>query len=197
MNNKSIILSQGLKPIIVALVVTLFFIILDLDFLGNIAIIVTLFIVYMYRNPSRYIFENTKHILSAVDGKVTAIDKFDDKTKIYCKVGLLDTHNIKAPVSGELKIKKIQKGLHLNPNSLKASGLNEQVVLKIAGIKIKLLSGFCNNSIDITNSQNVEQGDNISVLTDGYVIITLKHDEQINVKIGEKLIAGQTVLATR
>lgn len=197
MNNKSIILSQGLKPIIISLLIALFFKFVELDALGNIAIVISLFIVFMYRNPTRYIFENTKHILSPVDGKITAVDSFEDKTRIYCKVGLLDSHNIKAPVSGELKIKKVQKGLHLNPNSLMANSLNEQVVIKIGNVKLKLLSGFCNGSIDITSSQKLEQGDNISVLTDGYVVMTLKHNEEINIKIGDKLVAGQTVIATK
>ena len=116
------------------------------------------------------------------------------KYKVYCKVGLLDNHIVRAPLSTTMKIKKYKRGLNLNVNSYKASLYNEQVVLKFDDIKVKLISGLCNIKIKRMYESNVSQGDKISVFIDGLVIITISDGIDLLIKIGDKLTAGQTIL---
>ena len=186
------IITQGIKYILLSAIVTFVLFLLDLEILSFLALVLTLFLGYVYRNPSRHIFNNDKYILSPVDGIVEAIDNVHGKYKIYCKVSLCDVHNVKAPVGGEMKIKKHHKGLNLDPNSFKGSLLNEQVIFKFHHLKLKLVGGLCNPSIKFTSKHNVEQGDNIAVLVDGIAIVTIKDTHELDITIGEKLTAGQT-----
>lgn len=204
MNNNTMILQQGYKNILIAAIVSIVMLVLDCEFLGSVAILATLFLLFVYRNPNRHIYVNTEHLLAPVDGIVEAIDKSNDEVKIYCKVRMYDVHNVKAPISGELKLIKEQKGLNLNPNSYKGSILNEQLVCqfeknvkeKNITLKLQLIGGFCNSKIELIEKNNIEQGENISVFTDGIAILTLQNNEELNISIGDKIVAGQTVIST-
>lgn len=195
MKNK-IILEEGYKPVIIALVLSIVVDLLISDALGDIGLLITLFILFVYRNPSRHIFENSSSVLAPVDGVVTAIDNIDGKQKIYVKVNLCNIHVVRAPLSGEYKIKNTQNGLNLNPNSYKANLLNEQSTLKFKNeqLSIKFLSGICNGKIDFKNSSTVSQGEELGLFLDGNVIITVKNENNLLIKMGDKLKAGQSLL---
>ncbi len=200
MNNIGFISKKGLKPLLfligLALVLTFFI----SDFLGNVAIVLVLVTVYIFRDTKRYIFENSTSVLAPVDGKILAIDTVDDKYKIYCKVGLFDNHLVRAPFDSELKVKKYQKGLNLNPNTVKAKALNEQATYKFTSeedqtvLKLKLISGLCNIGIDEVENKNVSQGEELVYFLDGIAIITVKKENKLLVSFGEKLLCGQTIL---
>ncbi len=195
MKNK-FILEEGYKPVVIALISSILVDILLSDTLGDIGLLITLFILFVYRNPSRHIFENSTSVLAPVDGVVTAIDNVDGKQKIYVKVNLCNTHIVRAPISGEYKVKNVQNGLNLNPNSYKANLLNEQSTLKFKNeqLSIKFLSGMCNGKIDFKNNSTVSQGEELGLFLDGNVIITVKNENSLLIKMGDKLKAGQTLL---
>jgi phosphatidylserine decarboxylase len=148
----------------------------------------------MYRNNYRHVFSNTQNVLAPIDGTITAIDNTNGKYKIYCKVGLLNNHVLRAPIDAELKIKKFKHGLNLNPNTYKASLYNEQIVLKFDDIKLKIISGLCNSKMKRPKETNVSQGDKIGVFIDGIVIITVSSKNNLLVNIGDKVTSAQTVL---
>jgi len=192
----NLILNQGYKAILIALILSILVGLIISDTLGDIGLLITLFLVFIYRNPYRHVYENTTSVLSPVDGTVTAIDNVDGKQKIYIKVNLCNTHVVRAPITGEFKIKNKQNGLNLNPNSYKASLLNAQTTLKFKNeqLSIKFLSGMCNSKIDLKNGSNVSQGEELGLFLDGNVIISTKHDNDLSIKIGDKLKSAQTIL---
>ena len=149
---------------------------------------------FIYRNPSRHIFENSKSILSPIDGKIIAIDCVDGKQKIYCKVNLCNNHILRAPQSGNFKIKKYHHGLNLNPNSYKANILNEQITIKFKNLKLKLISGICNQTIEYSEKTEAMQGENIGLFLDGIAIMTVKENFSLMIDIGDKVTAGQTII---
>jgi len=69
--------------------------------------------------------------------------------------------------------------------------------LKFDDIKVKLISGLCNNKIKRIPNRNVIQGEKITVFLDGLVIISIDEKSKLMVNIGDKLISGQTVLFKR
>jgi len=195
MKKDSFILREGYKNITITFVTALFFMLFISDYLGYIGIFVGIFLVYVYRNNYRHIFKNTQNILAPIDAVVSSIDKVNGKTKIYCKVSLCtNNHVLRAPIDGELKVKKYKHGLNLNPNTYKASLYNEQIVLKFDDLKVKLISGLCNNKIKRIPNRNVVQGEKITVFLDGLVIITMDEKSKLMVNIGDKLTSGQTLL---
>lgn len=200
--NNSFIVKEGYKPIIISLIITFLLYVFDLEFLGAVGIVLTLFLIFVYRDTTRYIYENSSNILSPIDGKVIAIDNKHHKTKIYIQVCLLNNHNIRAPFKSSCKIKHKQFGLNLDPSSYKGSLLNEQVKMKFSSIdyenknlKMKLVSGFFNPSITLNNNEISEQGETIGLFIHGIAELTLDNAMDISVSINEKVKAGQTIIS--
>lgn len=192
------LLKEGITPLAVSFVVTVFFYLIDLEFLGFLFLLVTLFIGYIFKNKSRHIYANTTSILSPIDGKVIAIDNSHGKTKLYCKVNLFDDHIVRAPIASDLQVKKFQHGINLDPNSVKSKLLNEQIVLKFDDLKIRFISGLCNIALHKPDETiSYQQGDSLFTFIDGIVIITIKHNNNLAINIGDKLLSGQTILFKR
>lgn len=194
MKKNSLILPEGYKKITITFIVAIALLLFLSDCLGYLALLIALSLAYIYRNSSRHIFNNSQMVLAPIDSTVTAIDKSNGKYKIYCKVSLCNNHILRAPMDAEIKVKKYKRGLNLNPNSYKASLYNEQTVLKIEDIKIKLISGLYNHKMKRIKESTVTQGDKISVFLDGLVIITIPKEYDLQINIGDKLISGQSVL---
>ena len=194
MKNNNKILEEGYRNIGISFGISLFLLLFISDCLGYIGLLISLFIVFVYRNSKKHIFINSQNILAPIDATVTAIDTVNGKTKVYCKVNLCNNHIFRAPQDSEMKIKKYKRGLNLNPNSHKASMYNEQITLKFDDMKVKLISGLCNNRIKKMNDSTVVQGDKLAVFLDGLVVITFAAENKYLVSIGDKLSSGQTVL---
>ncbi len=192
-----ILLQEGYKPVAFTFIISIVLLLFISDFLGYLGIVITIVLLFIYRDSKRYIFKNTQSVLAPIDGTIIAIDEVKGKFKIYCKVGLLNNHILRAPIDGEVKVKKHQKGLNLNPDTYRATLYNEQIVLKFSDIKVKLISGLCNPKMKRIKECQVLQGDKISVFLDGLVIITIPKGSNIMVKIGEKLTSGQSILFKR
>lgn len=199
--NKNFIVKEGYKPVIISLVITFILYLIDLEFLGAIGVVITLLLVFAYRDTARYIFENPSNILSPVDGKVIAIDQKENKTKIYVQVCLIDNHNIRAPFKSSCQIKQKQFGLNLDPSSYKGTLLNEQIKIKFTSndyadkaIKLKLISGFFNPKIYIDSKEECEQGDTLGLFINGIAQITLTNMES-SLNINDKIKAGQTIIS--
>ena len=191
--NNQIIFKEGYFKIAIALAIAIFLNLFICDFLSYIAFLITALIVYIYRDPNRHIYRNSKSILSPVDGKIEVIDYIDGKQKIYIKVSLCDSHKVISPVSGQLEIKECKHGLNLNPNSYKAKILNEQSIIRIDDLEITFISGKCNTQINFINNKIVEQGEELGVFLDGVVILTLKDRKKLKLQSGDKIKYGEEI----
>ena len=197
MKNSGIILTQGYKYIIAIFIVAIITSLLDLEIISTILYIITIFALFIFRNPNRVIFKNENAILSPIDGRVSAIDIVDGNKVIYCKVSPCDTHIVRSPSDTAIEIKNKRNGLNLNPNSFKANILNEQMTFVFTNMKLKLISGICNPRIEYTEDANALQGEQIAIFIDGLAVITIDNNIELDVNIGDKLTAGQSVLFTK
>ena len=194
MKKNKIILPEGYKKIVTVFAVSIFLLFFVYDCFGYWGMLLGFFLMFVYRDTYRHVFKNTDTILAPIDSTITAIDNVNGKCKIYCKVSICNNHVLRAPIDAELKMKKYRCGLNLNPNTYKASLYNEQIVLKFDDIKLKLISGLCNNKMKRFKEVEVSQGDKIGIFLDGIVVITVSSKHDILVNIGDKLTSGQTVL---
>ena len=197
MKNSGIILTQGYKYIIAIFIVAIITSLLDLEIISTILYIITIFALFIFRNPNRVIFKNENAILSPIDCTVSAIDIVDGDKVIYCKVSPCDTHIVRSPSDTVIEIKNKRNGLNLNPNSFKANILNEQMTFVFTNMKLKLISGICNPRIEYTEDTNALQGEQIAIFIDGLAVITIDNNIELDVNIGDKLTAGQSVLFTK
>ena len=191
----SIIAKEGQKYILIAFIAMIFFILLECGFFTFISFVIMFSLIYIYRY--KYIdftaFKQNE-IKAPISGTVSAIDVKDFKKSIYIDVSLCDSHILRSLDDGTCDI-KIKRGLNLFLDSFKSKVLNEQASLVYANSSMQLYSSMCNSSIKISNNKSLKKGEKIGVFLQGQVIVTLNKEFQILVKIGDKVVSGQTLLA--
>ena len=131
------------------------------------------------------------NITSPVNGVVVAIEQIGHKKyKIFIKVSKT---NLKfyAPINGYINIKEYQKGLNLNPLSIKGMLLNTKIRFFIDELEIEIFSGLCSPEVSI-NDKYVRKNEDIGLLLDGLVIIYLNRKPQVELNMAVE--AKQTIL---
>lgn len=195
MNNNSFILSIGIKPILITVVLVLLSYLFICNTFSFLLLLLALFFIYSYRNSSRHIFANKEHLLAPVDSKVIAIDYQDTKVDIYCQINPTGLKKVFAPIDGLLEVKKYFKGANLDPLSYKGKLLNTQIEYKLESVDLKIISGKCSMGIEaLKESKDIKQGDTIALCDSGIVVISLERTQDINVQLNENIVAGQTKL---
>ena len=197
MNNTTIIAKQGFKPIAIALFLAIIFdLIIGCSFMGNLLYLLTFVLLIVYRNPERSVYSDENEVLAPIDGKVIAIDEYEGKKNIYIDVSLCDTHILRAPLGGDFETLSHRHGLNLSHFTYKASKLNEKALLSFENkLKIELLSGFCTPSIKLPHDHKINKGERMGVFMQGSAKIILDADKETFVNIGDKVYAGETIIA--
>ncbi len=190
MNN--FIAKEGLKSIYISFAATIFSFLFLCNFITTVLLLLTLFLVYIYRNnlTSK---SSTDALVSIIDGKVFAIDKSKENTSIYIEVGLLDSHILIAPKDASFKKVYQKHGLNLSQFSYKAKELNSKTILSFDDISVELYEGRFNISHDFIDNCDVKQYDKIGLFIDGIVKIVVPSSTNISLKLGQKLKAGETL----
>lgn len=191
----NVIAKEGHKSILIAFIAMLVFIILECEVFVFVTFAITGFLLFTYRYKYIDIKSlNKDEIYAPISGKVSAIDVKDFKKSIHIDVGLLDSHILRALESSSVSI-VYKRGLNLSLGSLKARKLNETVIIKSDNLTIQLISSICNNSIEVSSKKRYEKGEKIGVFIHGKVIVTLPSNTITDLKIGQELKDGMTVIA--
>ena len=197
MKNNFVILDEGNKflfPSLICLVISILF--GHLLFVLVFLCIITL-VYFLYRNPHRESIRREGEILSICDGTIQSIDYVDNLIKISTNVKIYDIHILRSPLDGLMKIKKNSSGAYLNPNTYNALKLNGVFEFEIGSINIGLQSGINHKKVNTLNGTLLTKGDVIGIFFGGIVDIEIKNNNnfKLNVSIGDKIQAGQTVIA--
>src|SRR5438105_5437405 len=125
--------------------------------LGWLALIVTLWIAYFFRDPWRVTPERLGAIFAPADGLVVAIGPAppppelgmgtEPVPRIGIFLNLFDVHVARAPVSGRLAARRYTKGRFVNASLDKASEHNERLAIRMVteegpGIAFVLIAGL-------------------------------------------------------
>ncbi|PLY07865.1 MAG: hypothetical protein C0625_03940 [Arcobacter sp.] len=193
----SIIAKEGQKSILIAFTAMIIFILLECRFLTFISFVLMLTLIYMYRYKyiDYSIFKENEYI-APISGTVSAIDVKDFKKSIYIDVSLCDSHILRSLESGNYKV-SIKRGLNLLLTTLKAKQLNEHAKIEYTNSSMELYSSMCNSSININQDNKNIKSEKIGIFLQGQVIVNLNTDIETNVKIGDKVISGITLIATK
>ncbi len=186
--------------------------------LGVFFLILSLFVIYFFRDPIRAVPQNDNLILSPADGRVIAItqdvslpDELGDSlensdmkfTKISIFLSVFDVHVNRIPVSGEVVDTFYYEGKFLNAELDKASEENERAhaLIKTKSdhyIGLSQIAGFVARRIitDLDNSKTVIAGNRYGLIRFGSrADIYLPPKIAPLVCIGQRAIGGETVLA--
>ena len=100
-------------------------------------LIITIFVVQFFRDPTRPANTNPNEVTSAADGRVIAIEKTRDpfnnrdSLKISVFMNVFNVHSNKAPISGKVTQKIYKPGSFFNAALEKASSENELCAITI------------------------------------------------------------------
>ena len=178
-----------------------------------IGFLLTLFTLWFFRDPSRNTPVDSNLIISSADGKVCLIDEACPPTEVSMKqekmkrvcvfMNVFNVHVNRSPVAGVISDIVYKEGQFLNASLDKASEKNERsslvinsnhgadiVVVQIAGLIARRILGF------VAKNQNLNQGERFGLIRFGSrVDIYMPLDSTVKCSVGDKVVAGESVLA--
>ena len=184
------------------------------DFLGLIGLVLTIWVYYFFRDPERIIIEDDNYLVSPADGEVIKVEEVDGPRelglenkkfkKISIFMNVFDCHVNRTPCGGKLEEILYKPGKFLNASLDKASEDNERnyfkikdphnndvVVVQIAGLIARRI--VCESNKD----QDLKQGDRIGMIRFGSRADVYYENYEPLVKVGQKAISGETLLAKK
>jgi phosphatidylserine decarboxylase len=176
-------------------------------------IIFALFTFYFFRDPDPMTPTGANLVIAPGHGKVDAIDTTTEPDfmggecqRISIFLSVFNIHVQNAPVTGRIAYFKYTPGLYLNALSADSAKFNENVLIGIDSIEprgekigVRLIAGLIARRIVPWISQNdaVHRGERISLIQFGSrVDVYLSRNAKIKVNLGDKVIGGETVIAS-
>jgi phosphatidylserine decarboxylase len=205
--------TEGYKFLVISVIVTLVLLAFS-SFLGTIGILLTIWVYYFFRDPERVIIEDDNYLVSPADGEVIKVEEVDGPKevglenqkfkKISIFMNVFDCHVNRTPCSGTVEEILYKPGKFLNASFDKASEENERNYYKIkdnAGnnIIVVQIAGLIARRIvcETNNGQTLSQGERIGMIRFGSRADVYYENYEPLVKVGQKTISGETLLAKK
>ena len=140
-NKNAPIAVEGLPFVAIAAVISAVFLLVGWQFIAAFFIVVTLFIIFFFRNPNRVTPENENAVVSPADGVVIYLGEAQESQlnqemlKISIFMSVFNVHINRVPVSAKVVDKFYRPGKFLDVRHERATFENEQngLVLETAG----------------------------------------------------------------
>ena len=205
--------TEGYKFLVISVFVTMILLFLS-GFLGVVGLLLTVWVYYFFRDPERVIIGDDNYLVSPADGEIIKIEEVDGPKevglenkrfkKISIFMNVFDCHVNRTPCSGKVEEILYKPGKFLNASFDKASEDNERnyyklkdqsgndiIVVQIAGLIARRIVCEANNGQELT------QGDRIGMIRFGSRADVYYENYEPLVKIGQKTISGETLLAKK
>ena len=205
--------TEGYKFIVIAVFITIVLLIFNL-FFGLISLMLSVWVYYFFRDPDRVIINDDNFLVSPADGEVIKIDEVDGLKelgienkklkKISIFMNVFDCHVNRTPCSGTVEEILYKPGKFLNASLDKASEDNERNYYKIKdshgnSIVLVQIAGLIARRIvcETNKNQELKQGDRVGMIRFGSRADVYFENYETLVKIGQKTISGETLLAKK
>jgi len=183
-------------------------------FFGFIGLVLTIWVYYFFRDPERETIEDDNFLTSPADGTVLQVIETNGPKelglesrkfkKISIFMNVFDCHVNRSPCSGKISEILYKPGKFLNASLDKASEDNERNYYNITdkngeNIIVVQIAGLIARRIVCETSENEElnQGDRIGMIRFGSRVDIYFENYKPLVKINQKTIAGETLLAKK
>ena len=205
--------NEGYKFIVIFIFISivLFFI---SGFLGFIGLVLTIWCYYFFRDPDRISIGDESYLTSPADGLVLQVLETDGpkelglENKKFKKVSIFmnvfDCHVNRSPCSGKISEILYKPGKFINASLDKSSEENERnyykiknshgediIVVQIAGLVARRI--VTETSVD----EELQQGSRIGMIRFGSRADLYFENYEPLVKVNQKTIAGETLIAKR
>jgi len=205
--------SEGYKFLVIAVVLTIIFYSLS-NFLGLVGLVLTIWVYYFFRDPERVIIEDDNYLVSPADGEVIKVEEVNGPkelglenkkfNKISIFMNVFDCHVNRTPCAGLVEEILYKPGKFLNASLDKASEDNERNYYKIKDphgneIVIVQIAGLIARRIvcETNKNQDLKQGERIGMIRFGSRADIYYENYKPLVKIGQRSISGETLLAKK
>ena len=205
--------TEGYKFIVISIFITIILLIFN-SFLGSIGLLLTVWVYYFFRDPERVIIGDDNYLVSPADGEVIKVEEVEgpkeiglDKKKlkkISIFMHIFDCHVNRTPSSGTVEEILYKPGKFFNASLDKASEDNERNYYKIKDVHgnniiIVQIAGLIARRIvcETNKEQSLNQGDRIGMIRFGSRADIFYENYEPLVKVGQKTISGETLLAKK
>ena len=205
--------TEGYKFIVIAVVLTIVLYNFS-NFLGLVGLVISIWVYYFFRDPERVIIENDNYLVSPADGEVIKVEEVDGPkelnlenkkfNKISIFMNVFDCHVNRTPCKGQLEEILYKPGKFFNASLDKASEDNERNYYKIKDVHgndviVVQIAGLIARRIVCESNKNQEltQGERIGMIRFGSRADVYYENYQPLVKIGQRTISGETLLAKK
>ena len=205
--------NEGYKFLVIFGLATLVLYLIN-SFLGLIGLVLTIWVYYFFRDPDRISINDEDYLVSPADGVVLQVMEtngpkelnLENKkfTKVSIFMNVFDCHVNRSPCSGEIEDILYVAGKFLNASLDKASEDNERNYYKIKNsfgeeIVVVQIAGLVARRIvtETSKGEKLDQGSRIGMIRFGSRAELYFENYKPLVKVDQKTIAGETLIAKR
>ena len=204
---------EGYKFLVISGIITIVFYIFS-DFLALLGLLLTIWVYYFFRDPERITIDDDNYLVSPADGEVIKVEEVDGPKelnlenkrfrKISIFMNVFDCHVNRTPCAGKIEEILYKPGKFLNASFDKASEDNERnyykikdnqnndiILVQIAGLVARRI--VCETSKD----QELKQGERVGMIRFGSRADIYYENYKPLVKVGQRAISGETLLAKK
>ena len=203
--------TEGYKFLAIAILITIFLYFFS-GFLGLVSLVLTVWMYYFFRDPERTSINDDNYLVSPADGLIVQVEEMQGpkelnlESKKFTKVGIFmnvfDCHVNRTPCDGKISEIIYKPGKFLNASLDKASEDNERNYYKITNSKgqdiiVVQIAGLIARRIvcETSKDQDLKQGDRIGMIRFGSRVDVYFENYTSLVKLNQKTVAGETLLA--
>ncbi len=204
---------EGYKFLIISSIITL--VVLSISsFFGFIFIFITIWVYYFFRDPERVVIEDQNYLTSPADGRISSISEvkgpielgLDSQqfTRVSIFMNVFDCHVNRSPSNGEIEEIFYKPGKFLNASLDKASEENERNYFKIKddtneNIVVVQIAGLIARRIvtQVQKTQKIKQGERLGMIRFGSRVDIYFSRRNTMVKVGQNVIAGESLIARK
>ena len=204
---------EGYKFLVISGIITIVFYIFS-NFLALLGLLLTVWVYYFFRDPERIIIDDDNYLVSPADGEVIKVEEIDGPMelnlenkkfkKISIFMNVFDCHVNRTPCAGKIEEILYKPGKFLNASLDKASEDNERNYYKIKDkqnndIILVQIAGLVARRIvcETNKDQELKQGERVGMIRFGSRADVYYENYEPLVKVGQRAISGETLLAKK
>ena len=205
--------AEGYKFLVIFGLVTLVLYFIS-SFLGLIGLLLTIWCYYFFRDPERQSINSENFLVSPADGEIIKVEEVNGPkelglenkkfNKISIFMNVFDCHVNRSPCSGTISEISYKAGKFINASLDKASEDNERCYYKIKNsfgedIIVVQIAGLIARRIvtECSKDETIQQGSRIGMIRFGSRADVYFENFKPLVKLEQKSLAGETLLAKR
>src|SRR5208282_4632519 len=169
-------------------------------------LLLAVFFLWFFRDPERVIPDAAGAVVSPGDGKVTEASIVtvggEKQVRISIFLSVFDVHVNRSPIAGVVREVRYQRGKFLNAMNQASAEQNEQNIVRVEGdgqvVVFKQIAGLLARRIVFYPKvgDRLERGQRVGLIKFGSrVDVVLDASVRINVKVGDRVQGGASVLA--